>query len=149
MYVQLYFFKKQEKIMSPEYIAGFFDADGSVGVYKRGNGYQLNVTIANSGFHGKQICKLLQNQFAGCLTFTNSNKKTQREVFWWKLNGCHNCKAFLLYIRDFVIIKKDQVEKSLEFIEEWQKMPRYNKTQEQLNYLHNTELILKDMKKKC
>ena len=137
-------------MISAEYIAGFFDADGSVGVYKRGNNsWQINVVIANSGFHGLEICTLLQNQFGGCLTFTQAKKRTQRNAFWWKLNGCTSCKEFLLYVEPFVIIKKDQVQARLNFIDQWEKMPRYNKTNEQINFLKNTEIVLKEMKRKC
>ena len=37
--------------LTPQYLAGFFDADGSVGIYniktKGNNSYQVNITIAN------------------------------------------------------------------------------------------------------
>lgn len=137
-------------MISAQYIAGFFDADGSVGIYKRGkNSWQLNIAIANSGYHGLEICTLLQKQFGGCLSFTSAKKRTHRNAFWWKLNGCESSKAFLLYIEPFVIIKKDQVKASLDFIEQWSKMPKHNKTIEQIDYLKQSEMILKEMKRKC
>lgn len=134
-----------------EYIAGFFDADGSVGAYHRGeNTYQVCVAIANSGKHGRIICEELRLRYDGAIvSVAKAKKETHRDVFWWRLNGGNKCKKFLEDIAPHVIIKKDQVLKAIEFIEECQKMPRYNKTQEQLNYMKQSVLDIKEMKRAC
>lgn len=136
--------------LSLEYVGGFFDADGSVGIYKRGtNTFQVCVAIANSGYHGRVICDQLKERFGGTVTMSNAKKKTHRDVFWWKTNGKTVTKNFLLSIQDHVIIKKDQVDACIAYIEEWEKMPKFGKTQEQKEYLDRYIPILKEMKRKC
>jgi pyruvate carboxylase len=106
------------------YIAGFFDADGSVGIYPRGSFYQVNVAIANSGKQGEEICRYLQSHFKGCLTFQKAKKKTHRNCFWWRLNGAETCLGFLEAIEPFSIIKKRQVQLCIEFIKHRATLPK-------------------------
>lgn len=104
-----------------QYLAGFFDADGCVGIYSRGpdKGYQVNVAIANSGKHGRIICDKLVERYGGCVTTQKAKKSTHRDTFWFRLNGRGKCRQFLSDIVPYLIIKKDQAELCLEFIEWW------------------------------
>jgi hypothetical protein len=138
--------------LNAQYIAGFFDADGSVGIYNRAsrnkNVYQVNVAIANSGTHGLMICKALVEQFGGCVTHQKKVKKdTHRSVFWYRLNGGKVLKDFLEYISPHVIIKKDQIDIALQFIEEKSKMPKYGKSEEQYGRLAELALKCKEYKR--
>ncbi len=112
-------------MLNPHYLAGFFDADGSVGIYRRGgDSWQVVIAIANSGHHGEVICGLLVEQFGGTLTYSNNKKPEHRKTFWFRVNGRNKVESFLLYIRDYVIIKKDQVELCLDFIRWWRQVGR-------------------------
>lgn len=139
--------------LSNEYVAGFFDADGSIGVYARrgrgGQNYQVNVAIANSGKHGEIICQHLKDKYGGTVTFRKSKKEdTQRPIFWWRLTGGNVIEKFILDILEFSIIKKDQLGLSLQYIRKWRTFPRY-KTDEQKEYAYEVTETLKKMKKAC
>lgn len=136
-------------MVNAQYLAGFFDADGSVGIYKRGNGWQVTISVANSGKHGRIICNALVKQFGGTVTVAKKKKKTHRDVFWFKASGTDIGKAFLEYIKDYSIIKKDQIELVLEFIDKKRMMPRYKKTPEQIQYLIDCCKKCKEMKREC
>jgi len=112
------------------YIAGFFDADGSVGIYDRGKNYQVNVAIANSGKQGEEICLHLQSKFKGCLSFQKAKQKTHRNSFWWKLNGADSCLNFLEAIEPYLIIKKKQAQLCIEFIKKRKTFKRYMSEEE-------------------
>jgi len=120
-------------MLSIEYIAGFFDADGSVGLYKRGGSWQVNICIANSGIEGEKICKELQQRYKGAIVYcTKAKKVTHRDVFWWKINGTSLVKQFLLEIKDHLIIKKEQAILCLEFIDKWKNLiKRHKRTPEE------------------
>jgi intein-encoded DNA endonuclease-like protein len=137
-------------MLSNEYIAGFFDADGSVGIYKRQSksttSYQVCVSIANSGHHGRIVCNHLVNRFGGTVTTQKAKSSTHRDSFWFKINGAKRVKAFLQEITPSLVIKRDQALKCLEFLAEWEKMPRYNKTPEQLKYMAEAEAEVKRLK---
>jgi hypothetical protein len=137
-------------MLSNDYIAGFFDADGSVGIYKRqaknAGAYQVCIAIANSGYHGRIICNELVERFGGTVTTQKAKKSTHRDTFWFRMNGMEKVKIFLQEISPHLIIKKDQALACLEFIEEWEKMPRYNKTPEQLKYMQEMEDHVKQLK---
>lgn len=147
---------KQENLqdeieLSPQYIAGFFDADGSVGIYNRGNNsYQVNVAIANSGWHGERICTLLKKKFNGCITYQSkkSLKESHRKVFWFKLNGRKVVSEFLLHILDYLVIKKDQAILCLEFINKLNTYP-IQKSVEQIKEFEEYVTKCKEMKKRC
>lgn len=136
--------------LSLEYVAGFFDADGSVGIYRRGSdsNFQVCVAIANSGKHGRIICEQLVNRFGGTVTHQKKKKETHRDSFWWKINGRNVVKKFLLSIENHSVIKQDQIKECLLFIEEWEKMPRY-KSEEQSQRMREIADSVKQMKREC
>lgn len=137
--------------LSKDYLGGFFDADGSVGLYKRnntGNGWQVNVTIANSGKQGEILCKQLAIQFDGCVVYkTNPIKSTHRPVFWWRINGREKCKTFLLFIKDSVFIKKNQVDLCLYFLDYWDTLPKHNKNKKDIQKIEEIAQKIKDLKR--
>ncbi len=139
--------------LTPQYLAGFFDADGSVGIYniktKGNNSYQVNITIANSGWHGRVICNLLRDKFGGSIIETTAKKSTHRNAFWYKINGFQKVKEFLLYIKDHLIIKKDQAILCLEFIDKVHSKYRQHRTEEEIKEYEQYELKCKEMKRKC
>lgn len=136
--------------ITPEYLAGFFDADGCVGIYRRGgNSYQVCVAIANSGKHGRVICNHLTDKFGGTVTTTKAKSTAHRDVFWFKLNGKSACKRFLTYIRDYSIIKKDQIELCLDFIAWREGKGRYIKSDDEIDYMREQMDLCKKMKREC
>jgi hypothetical protein len=104
------------------------------------------VSIANSGHHGRIICNHLVERFGGTVTTTKAKSSKHRDAFWFRINGMEKCRIFLEEITPHLIIKKDQAIKCLEFIAEWEKMPRYNKTPDQLKYMEETEAEVKQLK---
>jgi hypothetical protein len=139
---------KTMRELSLEYVAGFFDADGSIGVYNRGNGIQICASIANSGHHGRIICNQLQQRFRGTVTCAKLKNPNHRDVFWWRTNGRNVVKNFLEQIVEHSVIKKDQIELAILFIKAWEKMPRYKSDQDKL-WIDNLVKEMKEMKRTC
>lgn len=136
-------------MISNDYLAGFFDADGSVGIYNRTKtSYQVNISIANSGHHGRIICNEIKNRFGGSVVEAKSKKSTHRNVFWWRCSSTPKVKEFLEEITPHLIIKKDQALATLEFVDRYSKMDLV-KTPEDLEYAESMVKLVKEMKVKC
>jgi len=102
------------------YIAGFFDGEGSVGLYEmksrkgKGGSYGLQVTINNVN---PLPLKLIQEIFDGRLNIIEYQKENfpiKRTVWQWRINA-KKAEFFLSQILDYVIIKKEEILLALEY----------------------------------
>lgn len=95
-------------MLSDAYIAGFFDGEGSIGLYVNGRGsYHLRTQLCQAvSPHSTQIFEELKSRFGGCLNTTKTN--TKRLQYSWQLNS--NACVFLQRIQPFLIIKREQAE---------------------------------------
>ena len=93
------------------YVAGFFDADGYVGVVQYQTGvnatyFQLKCTITNNNL---EILQHFRSKFGG----TIHSKDNKREVWLHQYNlvwNAQNCKDFLSQILPYLRVKKPQAE---------------------------------------
>lgn len=100
-------------VFSLEWLAGFFDGEGSIGVYGRNNDkgkkfkyYVLAVSLAQSGKVGKLICDKLQSIYGGSVYLNSKTKKPQ-----WKWNiSADKAQQFLYSIKPYLINKKEEAE---------------------------------------
>ena len=100
-------------VFSLEWLAGFFDGEGSIGVYARNTNrdksiryYVLVVSLAQSGNIGKQICEKLQSIYGGSVYLGKSAHKPQ-----WKWNvSADLAQQFLYTIKPFLINKKEEAD---------------------------------------
>ena len=96
-----------------EWLAGFFDGEGSIGIYLRNTNkqktkkyYVLVISLAQSGLIGEKICKTLQSIYGGSVYCQQSVNKPQ-----WKWNISANKAADFLYvIKPYLINKKEEAE---------------------------------------
>lgn len=100
-------------VFSIEWLAGFFDGEGSIGVYPRNYSrdkthcyYVLVVSLAQSGKIGKTICDKLQNIYGGTVYLGKSKTKPQ-----WKWNiSADKAQNFLYVLKPYLINKKEEAE---------------------------------------
>lgn len=95
------------------WLAGFFDGEGSIGVYSIGKDrtktisyYVLRVSLAQSGAVGKLVCGKLQALFGG--TVYQNKDSTIKKVQWkWNISS-DKAAAFLKIIEPHLMIKKEE-----------------------------------------
>lgn len=97
------------ELISPEYLAGFIDGDGSI--YYGRNG--INVSVLQCS---PKILLHLYKQFGGNIRSIDNKKKDgfKRNSYLWSINGS-TCIPFLEYIHGHVIIDCDKVTLALEW----------------------------------
>lgn len=102
-------------MISPEYAAGFFDGEGNVTIlpHSNNNSFLFCAQIANTN---KNIIDLLQKQFGGSVGVRKRRHKKWKDCYVLYL-AAKKAAIFLYTIRDFVIVKKPQVELALQFWE--------------------------------
>lgn len=100
------------------YITGFFDGEGTIGVYKRNsqNSIKLEINIANTNL---EVLKRIKNVFSGEINNRSSSKRySNRKKAWqWIIGNRYKQKFFLEHIFPYLIVKKSQVELGLEYLE--------------------------------
>jgi len=104
--------------LSYEYITGLFDGEGCISstlTYTKGKyekypriAVQLSITNQHKG-----VLLEVMNICGGSVSLKESNTG----CYVWKLTGKNNMKVFLESIKPFSIIKRDQIELALLFIE--------------------------------
>jgi hypothetical protein len=98
-------------MLSPQYIAGFFDGEGSIGIYPNSRGtYFLRTQLTqNVSFSSRFLLTNLKSSFSGNLSI---QRTTHGEKFNWQLNA-DLAANFLTEIAPFLIMKRDQAELAL------------------------------------
>lgn len=97
--------------MNSSYVAGFFDGEGSV--YNNGGKVRIQIPQTNH-----EVLNELKN-FYGCgnIYETKKQKEHHKRAWTYNITNWEGCLDFLKSIRDDVIVKKDQVEYFIEFLE--------------------------------
>lgn len=99
-------------LVSLEYLAGFFDADGYVGVVKGKSGYyNLRCTITNID---KLTLQKFQSEYGGLLQSKSLSNPKWSHQFTLVWNG-EKAKDLLNLIKNYSITKKNQIELALTF----------------------------------
>lgn len=97
------------------YLAGFFDADGSIGIYRRGisNTPSLTIVLTNSNLDALREMHEIIGE--GNIYFTESNNENHRTSGQIRITG-KAAIGFVEIIGDFCMVKKDQIEVARTFI---------------------------------
>jgi hypothetical protein len=97
---------------SPQYIAGFFDGEGCVGLYKNGRGtYHLRVQVVqNVTKASAKLFDELRILYGGAWCPRKGKKSAN-----WQLSG-DNAEYFLKELQPHVRLKKDQVNLALHWL---------------------------------
>ena len=98
-------------MFSLEYVAGFFDGEGSIGIYKnKRNTYFLRTQVTqNINKETSELFVFLTNKFGGNLAKMRMECYRNGEVYNWQLNG-KKAKTFLEKLIPFLHVKKEQAE---------------------------------------
>ncbi len=96
-----------------DYLAGFFDAEGYVGIYPRSKEnrrvniqYVLSCKVTSCD---PRPLKILVENFGGCITLTKGKKEHYKPVYMWSI-GAKKALVFLEQICSRLVIKKSQAE---------------------------------------
>lgn len=113
--------------VTPQWLAGFFDGEGCVSVYTLANAnvpsFKVNLTQANL-----RVLTVIASHFKHCSgPSLKRHKRHKSDVYelTWTSRGC---LEILEYIKDFVVIKRKQVELGIEMAKLFQDIhnaPRY------------------------
>lgn len=92
--------------MDDRYIAGFFDGEGCVGVYRRGTHYSLLVQLTQVDTpETERLLNALRDRFGG--TVGRRPSLSGRGVIAWSI-GSDGAATFLETIAEHLILKRDQ-----------------------------------------
>jgi len=99
-------------MVSKDYMAGFFDADGYIGVVKGSSGYyNLKCTITNVD---KITLQLMQKEYGGKVSFKHFKNPEHRNQFVLTWSG-QDCIDFIKLIKNYTFVKHNQIESALSF----------------------------------
>jgi|SRR5690348_4248669 len=101
-----------------EYLAGYFDGEGTVTIQfhswtRRGktySGYQLHVAIGNTY---KPLLEEIRQQFGGKIDIGKKRQPQHRQFYVWRATGT-NARAFLQTVLPHLREKRQQVELALQ-----------------------------------
>ena len=98
-------------MISDQYIAGFFDGEGSIGVYRNGRGnFHLRTQLTQNVLPSSEaLLSGLKERFGGNLARMRSSIYRRGEAFNWQLNGTVAAQ-FLRTIRPYLVLKAEQAD---------------------------------------
>lgn len=103
-----------------QYIAGFFDGEGSINIYqtKKGVkkdriGYQLSIYVHNTN---EKIIRIFEKKFGGYVNIRKRETNKWKTGYDWKLSANQALK-FLQDLIPFLILKKEQAKVAIEMQE--------------------------------
>lgn len=97
--------------LSVGYMAGFFDGEGSIGVYPGGQrGLSLRVQITqNKSREASEVLEQLKDQFGGSVHPLRRGQRGRRDADIWSI-GSAPANGFLEFVLDDLILKKSQAQ---------------------------------------
>lgn len=103
------------------WLAGLFDGEGSIGVYKRNwdrthkiQYYTLTVCLAQSGKWGKVLVDSLQKVYGGHVRYAPG--KAKKDMYHWQVDA-EKAVTFLAAIDKYLWYKQEQAALAFEFQE--------------------------------
>lgn len=111
--------------LSLPYLAGFFDGEGSVGIYTNGrkDGRTLRSQLTQN--ISPDVTLLLgacRERWGGALTVMNRNQK--RQAYNWQVSGS-SAIVFFKDIRPWVVLKAPQIDLAVVWFEGRVQLPRW------------------------
>lgn len=114
-------------MLSPEYVAGFFDGEGVVSItfskvraWKRDPSrsvlaFVLRVGVCNTN---RSILEALRTQYGGDINSNATKRKPHHKVVWaWKISGVRKQREFLCDILPYAVVKAAQIGIGLEYLD--------------------------------
>lgn len=89
------------------WLAGFFDGEGSVGLYLNGRAFSAKATIVNTD---RAVLEVIQMSFGGTL---RQRKNTGRPVYTLVMGGS-TAETMLRAIRPYTLVKSAQIDVFME-----------------------------------
>jgi hypothetical protein len=133
--------------MNKSWLAGFFDGEGSIGLYQHGNkNGHLNLRISISQCDKDVITKIYNCYPNGYMTERRRTPKNWRPCYHFSLNGL-NCEKFLRDIYKDSIVKKQQIKIALEYIDFYKSKIKPGRKFSRLNSIED-RLIVSEFGKK-
>jgi hypothetical protein len=123
-------YRDKDKYLYPEYVAGFFDSDGSVYITK-------DVLFINFSQCVLNVLILIQKQYGGSLFKRIIQKENCRNQYTLRIVGLE-CKKILEDLEKYCILKIEKIKKALLFIEYINKKTS-NEKQEIIDYIRNKD----------
>lgn len=127
----------------PSYLAGLIDGEGCFSAWKYWNDnrtdcqpyyqYSCRVTITNTSL---ALMKWLITNFGGSYRCAYPETKKHKARYEWRPRGNRNTKLLILAILPYLIIKKEQAELLLEFLELGYNPQQRDKIVQRLNVLN-------------
>lgn len=106
--------------LSRDYIAGFFDGEGSIGIYqsKSNRKYRSWRLHVNAAQVEPEVIIELHKRFGGSINLYERSKKmkNRRDCWYWFCSG-RVAEKFLRFVLDGLCVKKAQAEVALLFME--------------------------------
>lgn len=112
-------------MLKVEYQAGFFDGEGSIGIYKNGNGiFHLRTQLTQNILPTSTILlEEFKNLYGGNLSQMKSSIYRNGAAYNWQLNGI-GAVTFLQTLLPFLVLKKEQATVALSWFKISQKPER-------------------------
>ena len=97
---------------NPSYIAGFIDGDGSISILKNNDSFNARISISQCRTN---ILSIVSHHFGGFVKLSNDEIGKKRTQYTY-INRGDNLKFLVNYIKDYILIKKVQIDKLFEFL---------------------------------
>lgn len=130
--------------ISPEYIAGFIDGEGYLGIYlaPRKTSYISAVKIAQVGV-GLPVLQELQSQYGGHIGFRKSKKDNHQDSYHWELKSKKSIHRLLTDTLPYLIVKREQAVLLKEYCELPNRHPLYATSQTMSRGIEIAEELLR------
>jgi transcriptional regulator with XRE-family HTH domain len=123
--------------LTPNYLGGLYDGDGSIYIGKIKDGYQLGVSFTQCIYN---ICHLLQIKYGGNIYKDSKVNENSRVIYYLRISG-KDCYKILKDLEIGSILKNEQVKLALDFLNHIKKENNDEKHQiyEKIKYLNNNK----------
>jgi hypothetical protein len=98
--------------LTPNYLGGLYDGDGSIYIAKIKDGYQLAVNFTQCIY---SICHLIQSKYGGKVYKDSNVNENSRVIYTLRISG-KDCYDILKVLEIGTILKNNQVKLALEFL---------------------------------
>lgn len=108
-------------MMSVEYIAGFFDGEGSVNI-KQNIGCSPSISLGNTNkFVLEEILIFLKDVGLNFRLYNYHRKSRYKDIYHLHTHDSRSIKAFCLMLKPYCIVKRNQISLMLNYLNLYQR----------------------------